>query len=897
MSVRNLDALFRPSAIALLGADTGAHSVGSVLARNLLEGGFDGPILPVDPARSVIRSVLTYPDVASLPVTPDLAVIATPPDSVPALIAELGQRGCRAAIVVTPGFGEDGSASGLALRRALLQAARPHLLRIVGPNGLGLISPHAGINASYAHRAPAPGNIAFLTQSGLIATAVLDWAAERGIGFSHIVSLGAMSDVDFGDLLDLLESDPQTRIILLYVEAITEARKFLSAARIAARTKPVVVVKAGRTAEGALAALAHSGVDAGTDAVYDAAFRRAGMLRVETLGELFQAVATLSSGLRVRGDRLAVLTNGGGIGVMAADAVARTGGRLAELPAATLEALAALLPKGAEIAHPVDIRGDADGTRYAAAAAMLLDSGAADAVLVLNCPTALADSLAAAKAVAEVEGKRRKPVLTCWLGGESAGAARRIFDGAKVATYTTPERAVQAFVQLDDYRRNQDLLMQTPGGTAEALRFDRPRAEALIAEARAAGRGVLHGPAALALLSAYGIPTVETAVAADADAACAAAEAIGFPVVLKIRSDDIHLKSDVGGVHLSIGSAAVLREAAADMLAAVRAKAPEAVVDGFLVQPMIRRGETRELSLGVSEDKVFGPVILFGEGGTAADVIGDRVVGLPPLNDVLAGEMIARTRVSKLFDGHRGGTPVDRAAVALALVQLSHLASDLADVMSLEINPLIAGAGGVLALDARIVLRPAGTRRPPPAIRPYPRELAHLARTKRGMAYAVRPIRPEDEAAIVRMLQASSQDDVRLRFFDPRSDFSHAFAARLTQVDYDREMAFVALADGSDEISGVVRLIADPDGEAGEFAVMVRSDLKGVGLGSLLMSEILAYAGKSGIVRVHGEVLRENTQMLKMVKRIGFSARSKPDDASVVLVETELTPAISLAER
>ena len=891
MSVRNLDALFRPRAVALLGASTVEHSIGAVLARNLMESGFDGPILPVDPARRVIRSVLTYPGVADLPVTPDLAVIATPPEAVPGLIDDLGRRGCRAAIVVTAGFGEDGGSAGRALRQAMLDAARPHLLRIVGPNGLGVISPHTGINASYAHRAPKPGNIAFLTQSGLIATSVLDWASERGIGFSHIVSLGAMSDVDFGDLLDVLESDPQTRIILLYVEAITEARKFLSAARIAARTKPVVVVKAGRTAEGALAAMAHSGVLAGADAVYDAAFRRAGMLRVETLGELFQAVATLSSGLRVRGDRLAVLTNGGGIGVMAADSVARTGGRLAELPEATLQALGKMLPKGTLATHPVDILGDADGLRYAAATAALLDSGAADAVLVLNCPTALADSLAAAEAVAEVAGKRRKPVLTCWLGGESAGAARRIFDAAKVATYTTPERAVQAFVQLDDYRRNQDLLMETPGDTADLLALDRPRAEAIIADARSAGRMVLDGPAALALLAAYGIPTVETVVAADADAACLAAEAIGYPVVLKIRSSEIHQKSDVGGVHLAIGSAAVLRQAVADMLAAVQVRASGASVDGFLVQPMIRRGETRELSLGISEDAVFGSVILFGEGGTAAEVIGDRVVGLPPLNDVLARDMIARTRVSRLFDGHGGGAPVNRDAVALTLEKLSHIASDLGDVMALEINPLIAGPDGVLVLDARILLRPVGGLRPPAAIHPYPRELSHSARTGKGIAYAIRPIRPEDEAAIVAMLQASSQDDIRLRFFAPRSDFSHAFAARLTQVDYDREMAFVATAESAAEISGVVRLIADPDGEAGEFAVMVRSDLKGTGLGSLLMSEILAYAGKRGIVTVHGEVLRENTQMLKMVKRMGFVARTKADDATVIVVERSTPPA------
>ena len=879
MTIRNLDALFQPRAIALLGPGPGGPPVGEVLARNLLESGFKGPILPVEATTRAIRSVLTYPSVADLPLTPDLAVIATPAALVPGLVAELGGRGCRAAVVLSAGFGEDGNAEGLALRQAMLDAAKPHLLRIVGPNCLGLMSPAAGLNASIAHRAPLPGTIAFLTQSGVVATSVLDWAAARGIGFSHVVSLGGMSDVDFGDLLDFLESDPHTRTILLYVEQLTAARKFLSAARIAARTKPVVVVKAGRGG-------AETGGEAGSggavaDAVYDAAFRRAGMLRVDTLDELFQAVATLSSGLRVRGNRLAILTNGAGLGIIAADAVARFGARLADLGPGGPGG-----PGGGR-GNPVDILAGADARRYRAAIDDIHASDAADAILVLNGPTALADRMAAAEAVAETPSVARRPLLTCWLGGESALAPRTLFDKKRIATYETPERAIAAFVQLDEYRRNQELLMETP--VADGFAIDRARGEAIVAQALAEDRLVLTGPEALELLAAFAIPVIRTIVARTPVEACAAATAIGLPVALKILSRDITHKSDIGGVHLSIASLPMVRQAADDMLESVRQRAPEARIDGFTVQPMMRRGAT-ELVLGIAEDAIFGPVLSFGEGGTAADVIGDHVVGLPPLNDVLARDMISRTRVSRLLAGYRDHPRADLAAVATTLVKLSQLAAELPAVAQLDINPLRADAEGVVALDARVVLRRQAMARPLPAIRPYPRRLAHSAVTKRGIAYDIRPIRPDDEAAIVDMLQRSSRDDVRLRFFAPRSDFGHSFAARLTQVDYDREMAFVAQEPGSAEISGVVRLIAAPDNDKGEFAVMVRSDLKGTGLGSLLMTEILRYASERGIGRVEGEVLRENTSMLRLVRSLGFTVEASPDDPSVVHVATTAAP-------
>ena len=888
MSIRNLDALFNPSTISLIGASNRAGSVGAVLARNLFDAGFQGPILTVNPHERAIRSTLNYHSVAELPLAPDLAVISTPPQTVPGLIGELGARGCRAAVVITAGFGEGDRAEGQDLRQAMLDAARPHLLRIVGPNCLGFMSPHAGVNASFAHLSPGRGDIAFITQSGAMATSVLDWASARDIGFSHIVSLGSMSDVDFGDLLNYLALDSKTRAILLYVESITHARKFLSAARMASRTKPVVVVKAGRSEAGAKAALSHTGALAGSDAVYDAAFRRAGMLRVQTLNELFQAVGTLATGIRVSGDRLAILTNGGGLGVLAVDQLAEAQGRLASLSAETIARLDRVLPAPWSHGNPVDILGDAPGERYAGALEVLLDEREADAIFVLNCPTAVADSLDAARAVVETLGTRRPPVLTCWLGEGAAAEARRLFAVKKLPSYETPEHAVQAFGHLLRYRRNQELLMQTPPSVSDLITIDHAKAEAIVDAVLEDGRTILTEPEAKDLLSAFDIPTVESVIAKDPNEAARAAERLGGPSVLKILSRDITHKSDVGGVQLNLASPAAVARAASDMLENVRRKAPEARIDGFTVQPMIRRRGAHELILGIAEDGAFGPVILFGQGGTAVEVVGDRSVGLPPLDPILAHDMIERTRVFRLLRGYRDRPAADLDAIALSIVKLSHLVADLDRVAELDINPLLADADGVIALDARVVVRPRGRAERRLAIRPYPRQLEQEVETVSGRRFFLRPIRPEDEHALVDMLNRSARDDVRLRFFASTKQFGHSFAARLTQIDYDREMALVALDPGRAEILGVVRLISDPDNEAAEFAVMVRSDLKGIGLGYSLMLRMLDYARQRGIGRVFGDVLAENRTMLQMAGELGFVIQSPTDTSDTVTVEIDL---------
>jgi acetyltransferase len=884
MSIRNLDALFQPKVIAVVGASNRPSTVGATLAANLFGAGFAGPILSVNPHEAAIRSTINYRTISELPLVPDLAVLATPPDSVPGLIGELGAKGCRAAVVVTAGFGEGDDAGGERLQAQMLAAARPHLLRLVGPNCLGFLSPAAHINASFAHLMPPAGNVALVTQSGAVAAALIDWAAPHGVGFSHVICLGDMADVDFGDLLDYLALDRTTHAILLYVEGITHPRKFMSAARIAARAKPVVVVKSGRSAAGAHAALSHTGALAGSDLVYDAAFRRAGMLRVTEFREVFEAVTTLASGLRIAGDRLAIVTNGGGLGVMAADELDERHGRLAHLSDETIGQLDAVLPRTWSHGNPVDIVGDATGDRYARALDIVAKGGASDALLVINCPTAVADSLLSAAAVIDaVRTRLPVPVLTCWVGDNSGAKARRLFADERIAAYEAPDEAVRAFMQLVEYRRNQDELMETPPAEPEAAAADRESARRVIARALGENRTLLNAVESKALLTAYRIPVADPQIARTPEEAAQIAAGLARPVALKILSPDITHKSDVGGVRLDL-AATMVADAARDMVTVVRAHAPAAALVGFTVEPMIRRSAAEELLLGIASDRTFGPVILFGQGGTAAETIADRAVALPPLNLPLARQLIARTRVYRLLRGYRDRPQLALDAIALTLVRLSQMVIDLPELVELDINPLLADGDSVVALDARAVVRvashaPLGDRL---AIRPYPSDLECEAILPDGNVVRLRPIRPQDEHALATMVMRSTVEDIRLRFFQPLKEFPHALAARFSQIDYDREMAFVATAAGGNgEMLGVARLAADPDNDRAEYAIMVRSDMKGQGIGYQLMRPLLDYARSAGIKTVFGEVLRENTTMLKMVKELGFTITGDEDPGVV----------------
>lgn len=869
MSVRNLQYLFAPRSIALIGASRKPQSLGHVLAQNLLSQGFTGPIFPVNPHETSIASVPAYPDVASLPVAPDLAVICTPAATVPALIDALGRRGTKAAIVITAGFSELGDA-GQALQEKLLQAAKPHLLRIIGPNCVGVLAPCVNLNASFALGNALCGKLAFVTQSGAALTSVLDWATSRAIGFSHLVSLGGMSDVDFGDMLDYLALDSDVSGVLLYVESILHARKFMSAARACARIKPVIVIKAGRHAAGAKAARSHTGALAGSDAVYDAAFRRAGMLRVKLLDELFEAVETLSAGIRPFGPRLAILTNGGGIGVVASDELVDQGGELASLSGPTLQRLNAALPVTWSRNNPVDIVGDATPERYAEATRALLEDPNVDALLVLNSPTAISNSAEAAQVVLENIRDAAKPVLTSWLGGASTQAARAAFRAAGVPGYETPTQAVRAFGHMIRYRKNQDLLMQTPASNSEAAHGrNRSLVHGIISGTLREKREWLTEAETKDVLAAYGIPVVETHVAKNPAEAGEIAGRIEGLVVLKIISRDITHKSDVGGVVLGLEGAEMVRASAEAMLNRIQRANPRAAIEGFSVQKMVSETGAVELIVGINDDAIFGPVILFGEGGVAVEITDDKAIGLPPLNDVLARELIERTRIVRRLRGYRNVPPADMGAINRVLISISDLAADFAELRELDINPLIASARGVVALDARMRVTPAlGRPSDRLAISPYPAHLARTIVTRSGVRYDMRPIRPEDEPAVIAMVEALNPEDARLRFLSVMRRLSHQLAARLTQIDYDRDMAFVALDENG--ISGVVRISTDPDKEKAEFAVLVRSALKGTGLGWALMREIIDYARSQNIKELFGDILTENRNMRAMAHDFGF---------------------------
>lgn len=894
MTVRNLDSLFAPESVAFVGASPEPGSIGRIVTSNLRNGGFAGDVFLVNPKHAAIDGAVCHPTIAALPHAPDLAVIATPPATIPSIIAELGAKGTRAAIVISAGL-------DAGLRQKALEAARPTCLRIVGPNCIGVQLPRLGLDASFAHMMPREGDLAFLSQSGALVTAVIDWAHARGIGFSKVVSMGDMADVDFGDLLDYLAGDPETKAVLLYVEQITHAPKFLSAARRAARAKPVIVLKSGRHAAGAKAAASHTGALSGSDSVYEAAFRRAGLVRVGDLDSLFGAAEILSFTPKLEGERLAILTNGGGAGVLAADRLGDFNVALADIPPAAVTALNAVLPPTWSKGNPVDIIGDAGPERYAAALEILLADTSSDAVLVINCPTALASSADAAGAViraveaAAARPGARKPVLTNWLGDGAATESRRRFAKARIPTFDTPAEAIEGFMQLVAYKRSQDELMRTPPTAPRSLAFDSDEARAVIAGALASGRKMLTEGEAKAVLAAYGVPVTQTTIARDPEAVAAAARRIlaaSRACVIKILSRDITHKSDVGGVRLGLTSPDEAREAARAMLADVARLRPDARLDGFVVEQMIERPGAHELIVGMSEDMTFGPTLMFGAGGTAVEVMRDTAQALPPLDPLLAHDVIRETRISRLLQGYRNRPAADLDAVADVLVRVSSLVANHPEVRELDINPLLADDKGCIAVDARMRVADAVKEpRRPLSIRPYPAEWeAELELPKIGR-FLVRPIRPGDEPIYHRFFERVTAEDARMRFFTARPDRSHKFIARLTQIDYAREMAFVALSEPEGELLGVSRLTADPDYVRAEYAVLVRSDLKGRGLGWALMQHLIAYAREEGLQQLFGEVLATNTTMLSMCRELGFRVEPVPDDPTLRHVTLDIAAA------
>ena len=897
MSTYRLKNLLSPRSLALIGASPRQGSVGRAILGNIRKAKFAGEFGLVNSRYREIDGVAAVSHISKLPFVPELVVITAPAAAVAGLIDEAGRLGAAGALIIPAGLGH-GMGS---LAEAAERAAQKYGMRLIGPNCLGIMMPGAHLNASFSAHMPCAGNLALISQSGAIAAGMVDWAAQRAVGFSGIVSIGDQLDVDIADLLDYFALDGKTRAILLYVEAVKDARKFMSAARAAARVKPVVVVKSGRMAQGAKAAATHTGALAGSDAVYDAAFHRAGILRVSDLRELFDCAETLGRVESPLGKRLAILTNGGGIGVLAIDRLVELGGIPAAIGDVTRQKLDAALPPAWSGSNPVDIVGDADSGRYAAALELLLADPSNDAVLVMNVQTAIAPADEIAAIVSGMVGRYRqqqrrsaKPVLAVWVGAHQK--VGDLLSGAGIPNYPTEDDAVRGFMHLVRHREVVEALAQVPPAMPSEFSPDTDAARQIVTAALADGRRWLDPLEIKRLLEAYEIVMVPTFAAADAEQAVAHATTLfaqGATVVLKIMSRDIVHKSDIGGVVLNLTTPDDVREAAAGILARAKALRPEARISGVIVQAMVVRQKARELILGLADEPTFGTVIVFGRGGTAVEIINDKALALPPLDLQLARDLIERTRVSRLLRAYRDVPAVKPDAVAMVLVKLSQMAADIPEIRELDINPLLADERGVLAVDARIAVgkveRKFGGSGPANfAVRPYPSQWQRHLEVKDGWRVFVRPIRPEDEPLIHELLRHVTVHDLRLRFFASMKEFSHEFIARLTQLDYARAMAFVALDEVTNEIVGVVRIHSDSIYETGEYAILLRSDLKGRGLGWALMQLIIEYARSEGLKTISGDVLQENAVMLTMCRNLGFEVMADPAEHDICNVKLAL---------
>jgi acetyltransferase len=876
-----LEAFFAPRSVAVIGATETPGSVGRAVMENLR--GFNGPVFPVNPKRTTILGRPAFPNIAAVRAAVDLAVIVTPAATVPGVIGECAAAGIRSAIVISAGFKEVGPA-GAELERQILARARPAGMRIIGPNCLGVMTPRLGFNATFAAALARPGHVAFLSQSGALCTAILDWSFRENVGFSAFVSVGSMLDVGWGDLLYHLADDPYTHSIVCYMESVGDARRFLSAAREVAYTKPVIVIKVGRTEAAARAAASHTGSLTGSDAVLDAAFRRVGVLRVNTIGELFNMAELLAKQPRPAGPRLAIVTNAGGPGALATDRLVTSGGQLAPLGEPTLQALNQLLPLHWSHGNPVDVLGDADAARYAGAVGIVAQDANADGLLVILTPQAMTDATGTAEAMKPF-AHTGKPLLTSWMGGASLDPARAALNDAGIPTYDYPDTAARAFALMWRYSENLRQIYETPALRPDAdAPVDPAEARAIIQRVRAAGRTLLTEFESKQLLAAHGLPTVETHIAHSEAEAVALAEKTGFPVALKLHSETLTHKTDVGGVQLNIRTAAGVRHSWHAIQKAVSERAGAAHFLGVTVQPMVPR-QGYELILGSSVDPQFGPVLLFGAGGQLVEVMKDSALALPPLNATLARRLMEQTKVFTALQGVRGRAPVDLEALAQVLVRFSQLVVEHPRIAEIDINPLLAAPGRLLVLDARVVLHPAAVPDadlPRPAIRPYPAHYVRKTKLRDGTTLTLRPIRAEDEPLMVKFHAGLSERSVYLRYFTPlplSERAAHARLARLCFADYDRELALVAEHRGAGsvtEIAGIARFIKEHGVNEAEFGIIVADAWQGRGLGTALMETLVATARAEGLARLRGVILAENHEMLDLTRRLGFSLRHVP---------------------
>lgn len=886
MSQRTLHSLFKPTSVAIIGASTKAYRAGNVIMKNLISSGFSGPIMPVTPKYKAVLGVLAYPNIEALPIKPDLAVICTHAKRVPNIVETLAQFGCKVAIIMASGMSDRSEDEENELLIRTQQNAKRYGMRILGPNSLGMMLPNLGLNATLAHTNALPGKIAFVSQSAAICTTVLDWANNKGIGFSSFISLGDATDIDFDELLDYLGRDSRTEAILLYIDSINEKRHFLSAARAAARNKPILVIKSGRSREGTIAAKLHTGGICGNDAVYEAAFRRAGMLRVDDLVELFAAVESLAHSNPLQGERLGIISNGGGPAVLAIDELMIRGGKLAKIDPETITELDTLLPNTWSGQNPVDIIGDAGPERYAQAIKIMMDSSALDAILVLHSPSALADSLAITEAIIDVvksHPKRNKlNILTNWSGEDSAYEARKLFSKAGIPTYRTPEGAVGAFMHMVEYRRNQKLLQEVPESITQTLPMDSELARKGLNQAIGEGKEVIETHEASPVLAAYGLNTIETWFAEDAEQAKKIAGNVGYPVALKVQSPDILHKSDVHGVMLNLYNDDDVEQAAAAIISRVKKANPSANIEGMIVQKMALTAGAQELRVTVINDPVFGPAICLGEGGSEWDPTRDAAVALPPLNMALARYMVIQAlKTQKIRDRHQPlGLKMD--ALCVMLTQISHLIIDCPEIAELDLNPILVAKENITLLDVQLRLNKQpqeNTNRL--AILPYPKELEEMAKLKNGKEVKLRPILPEDEPRHLAFDNSLSDEDRYKRYFGVRSKMTHEEMAVLTQIDYSREMAFIATElneEGEEVTLGAVRASIDPDNTEAEFAMAVRGNYQGQGLGRLLLEKLLRYYQTTGTQVLTGFTMFENRSMANLAKSIGFKVEFDLDE-------------------
>jgi len=875
-----LDAIFKPETVAVIGASERAGSVGRTLMWNLISNPFGGTVYPVNPKRQNVMGIRAYPSVGEIPDQIDLAVIVAPAPGVPGIVSECVDAGVPGAIIISAGFREVGE-EGAELERRVMEEARRGDMRVMGPNCLGVMNPVSGLNATFAGAMANPGSVGVLSQSGALLTSILDRSFAENVGFSAFVSVGSMMDVGWGDLIYYLGDDPKTKSIVIYMESVGDARSFLSAAREVALTKPIIVIKAGRTEAAGQAAASHTGALAGSDEVLDAAFRRSGVLRVDEISDLFDMAEVLSKQPRPKGPRLTVVTNAGGPGVLATDALVEGGGELATISEGTMEELNGFLPAPWSHGNPIDVLGDADPDRYAQTLETAADDPNSDGLLVILTPQDMTDPTGTAEKLAPYARASNKPVLASWMGGPDVAAGKEILNQAGIPTFDYPDTAARAFDNMWSYTYNLRGIYETPSLAVEDD-VGRERARELLEDARDVGRTLLTEAESKDLLAAYGIPTTETRVATSAEEAAEHAEGIGYPVVLKLHSETVTHKTDVGGVELNLADTGAVREA----FERIRSGVDRADFGGVTVQPMVStRGY--ELILGSSPDPQFGPVVLFGSGGSLVEVYRDRALALPPLTTTLARRMMEGTRISEALNGVRGQEPVDEAALERLVVRFSQLVVEQPRIKEIDINPLLASGEGLLALDARVVLHdPETTELPEPAVRPYPVQYVQNVEIPDGESATVRPIRPEDEPLMVKFHESLSEHSIYMRYFhmmnlDQRT--AHDRLTRICFIDYDREMALVAERRNPDtgerEIMGVGRLSRRGGSrQEAEYSILISDAFQRRGLGTLLLGRLLEVGREEGLEKITAEILYDNRPMQAISRKLGFSLRRDPEE-------------------